>query len=98
MSKQFWGTFAGQLAASIVPLVAIGIVGLLIWRKIFGDQTATGVVENVIDSAASIPGGVKSLIGSTFRGESAATYITWADQQLLAAAELARSRGQGAAQ
>lgn len=97
--KQFWATFTGQLLAGLLPLIAVGIVGLLVWRKIFGaDKTVEGVVNNTIDAAVSIPGGVASVIGSAVRGESSTTYITFAEQQLMAAKNLAAARGQGVAQ
>lgn len=96
MSKEFWATLGGQLAATLLQLSILGVVLLLIWRQIFGKKTATTVVENVIDSAASIPGGVVSLIGSAARGESEASYITFAEQQVRAAQLLALERGQGA--
>ena len=90
--KDFWATFGGQVAASLLPLALVGVVGLLIWRKIFGDNTATQVVNNVIDSAATIPSGLTSLVGSAINGESEATYITQAQAQQLAAEALAKSQ------
>lgn len=98
MDKGFWQTVGAQLTGTLLQLSLLGIVGLLIWRQIFGAKTTANVVENVIDSAASIPGGVVSLIGSTWRGESEAGYISHAEMQARAAAYLAQQRGQGAAQ
>lgn len=93
--KQFWATFTGQLLAGLLPIIALGVVGLLVWRKIFGNQkTAADVVENTIDAAVSIPGGVVSLIGSQIRGEGEAGYISQAQMKINSALALARARGQ----
>ncbi len=91
--KSFWASFGGQVAAALLPVALVGIIGLLIWRRLFGAQTATDVVNNVIDSAATIPSGLTSLVGSAIRGESEATYITQAQQTQLAAEALARKQG-----
>lgn len=94
MNKQFWGTLGGQLAAVLIQLAAVGVVALLVWKKIFGPQkTVEDVVERTIDAAVAIPGGVASVIGSTLRGESEAGYITDAQQRQRAAEQLAARRG-----
>lgn len=99
MKKGYWADIGAQLvsvlASTVFQLVLLGVVGLLVWRKVFGsEKTVEKVVGDTIDAAATIPGGVVSVIGSTLRGESESGYITFAEQQARAAAALAAKRGQ----
>lgn len=77
------------LSSPILQLALLGIVGLVVWRKIFGSQQSVAdVVNNTIDAAATLPGGVASAALSVLRGENESTYISQDEARQLAQDQL----------
>lgn len=76
------------LSSPIVQLLLLGVVGLLVWRKIFGaDKTVKDTFDETVDAAVSLPRGILSAADSALRGQNDSTYLSQ-DQ----ARELARRR------
>ena len=92
--KGFWAGFSGQLTAALLPIIAVGIVALLIWQKLFGGKSLEKVASDTLDAAKTIPGGLVSVASSVLRGEGEGSYITAERQRELAAAYLAQKRAQ----
>ena len=91
--KKVLAGIGGQVAVSLIPFALAALAAYLIWRRLFGANSVTQVVKNTFDAAATIPGGLRSLVGSAIRGESEATYITAAEQRQREAVNLARKQG-----
>lgn len=81
-----------QLAPLLIMLAVVGIVGLLVWRKLFGDKTASDVAGDTAAAAATIPGGLVSLVDSKLVSHPESDYITREQQTANAAAQLALKR------
>ncbi len=95
----FWKGLGGQILASLFPIIAVGVVGLLIWRKLFGAQTATQVVDNTVKAAGDSVTGLQSIASSLIDGTALtdAGYVSQDEARQMAAAALAKKRAGAAA-
>lgn len=80
----------GQLVSIAVSLAAIGIVGWILYRKLFSSSgVVTQGVQNVIQSSSDLVSGLPGAISDTLTGTNAGSYVSPAQARANDAAALA---------